>query len=70
MADPAKLLKAISVAMDNLVKLEPEITEYDTVAGDGDCGLTLKGGAEGKFLNSTSSLPSLMLNHTSYHVFY
>lgn len=26
---------------------EPELTRFDTVAGDGDCGLTLKTGAEG-----------------------
>jgi dihydroxyacetone kinase len=24
------------------VKAEPEITEMDVIAGDGDCGLTLK----------------------------
>ena len=30
-----------------LDKAEPEITKMDTVAGDGDCGLTLQTGANG-----------------------
>lgn len=29
-----------------LISAEPEITRMDTIAGDGDCGLTLKAGAE------------------------
>ncbi|KAJ8694713.1 hypothetical protein PTI98_007365 [Pleurotus ostreatus] len=29
-----------------LIAAEPEITQMDVIAGDGDCGLTLKGGAE------------------------
>ncbi|KAH8830099.1 dihydroxyacetone kinase [Flagelloscypha sp. PMI_526] len=59
-ADPAKFLSALKVAMDNLIKLEPDITEFDTVAGDGDCGLTLKGGAEAIL----SSIASGQLNGT------
>ena len=30
-----------------MIKAEPEITKYDTVVGDGDCGIGLKRGAEG-----------------------
>ncbi|TIC61185.1 dihydroxyacetone kinase Dak1 [Wallemia mellicola] len=42
-----KIVKAIQSAAENLIKAEPEITRLDTIAGDGDCGLTLKAGAEG-----------------------
>ncbi|KDE09614.1 hypothetical protein MVLG_00021 [Microbotryum lychnidis-dioicae p1A1 Lamole] len=43
----AKLFKsAIEAALQELVKAEAEITKYDTTAGDGDAGLTLKAGAE------------------------
>ncbi|KAK0481357.1 dihydroxyacetone kinase [Armillaria novae-zelandiae] len=39
--------KAIKRACQAVVKEEPEITRMDTIAGDGDCGLTLKAGSEG-----------------------
>ena len=32
--------------MQRLIAAEPDITNYDTVAGDGDCGIGLKRGAE------------------------
>lgn len=32
-------------ALENLLKQEPKITEYDTKVGDGDCGETLAAGA-------------------------
>lgn len=37
---------AIERACAGLIKEEPEITRMDNIAGDGDCGLTLKSGAE------------------------
>ncbi|ODV88846.1 hypothetical protein CANCADRAFT_129586 [Tortispora caseinolytica NRRL Y-17796] len=37
--------KALSGVVDNLISAEPKITRYDTIAGDGDCGETLKDGA-------------------------
>ncbi|PRT54670.1 Dihydroxyacetone kinase 2 [Wickerhamiella sorbophila] len=40
-----------------LIAAEPQITEYDTMAGDGDCGETLKAGAEA-LMNKFDSLPS------------
>lgn len=41
-----KLLEAmIRKACGNLVKAEPDLTKWDTVMGDGDCGETLKTGA-------------------------
>ncbi|OAX39817.1 dihydroxyacetone kinase [Rhizopogon vinicolor AM-OR11-026] len=36
---------AIERACRALIAAEPEITRMDNIAGDGDCGLTLKGGA-------------------------
>ena len=32
---------------EKLISLEPELTQYDSIAGDGDCGLVMKAGAEG-----------------------
>lgn len=45
--DPKLFVAALSAAMKKVVAAEPEITRYDTIAGDGDAGLTLKAGAEG-----------------------
>jgi len=41
------LEKAVISACESIIAAEPEITRYDTIAGDGDCGLTLKSGATG-----------------------
>lgn len=43
--DPSAFVSAIERACNAIIQAEPEITRMDTVAGDGDCGLTLKGGA-------------------------
>lgn len=45
-AGPA-FVPGIEAACRAVIRAEPEITRFDTVAGDGDCGLTLKAGAEG-----------------------
>jgi triose/dihydroxyacetone kinase / FAD-AMP lyase (cyclizing) len=45
--DPALAQKALKAALNKVVEAEPEITRYDTVVGDGDCGIGLKRGAEG-----------------------
>ncbi len=37
-----KFVQAIVGVCEGLAKAEPEITRMDTIAGDGDCGLTLK----------------------------
>lgn len=34
-------------ALQKVIDAEPEVTRYDTVVGDGDCGIGLKRGAEG-----------------------
>lgn len=45
--DSVEFVAAIKRAAEALVAAEPEITRQDTIAGDGDAGLTLKSGAEG-----------------------
>ena len=40
--------RAVAAACEAVVAAEPEITRFDTIAGGGDAGLTLKAGAEGK----------------------
>ncbi|KAK3711983.1 dihydroxyacetone kinase Dak1 [Vermiconidia calcicola] len=45
--DPALAQKALSHALQKVIDAEPDITKYDTVVGDGDCGIGLKRGAEG-----------------------
>lgn len=40
--DPAKLDKMLRTACKALVDVEPDLTRWDTVMGDGDCGETVK----------------------------
>jgi len=44
--DPAEVKKALEAGLDRLIAAEPDVTKYDTVVGDGDCGIGLKRGAE------------------------
>ncbi|WYZ38685.1 hypothetical protein EsH8_III_000599 [Colletotrichum jinshuiense] len=44
--DPAVATKNITAALQRVIAAEPEVTRYDTVVGDGDCGIGLKRGAE------------------------
>ncbi|GBE86465.1 Dihydroxyacetone kinase 1 [Sparassis crispa] len=44
--DPKTFVAAVERACQGLVEAEPEITRMDIIAGDGDCGLTLKTGAQ------------------------
>lgn len=46
-SDPKLFLAALESALKSVIAAEPEITRYDTIAGDGDAGLTLKAGAQG-----------------------
>jgi dihydroxyacetone kinase len=41
-------LEALRKALTAVIEAEPEVTRFDTVVGDGDCGDTLKRGAQGK----------------------
>ncbi|KAF2838361.1 dihydroxyacetone kinase [Patellaria atrata CBS 101060] len=38
--------RILNAGLQRLIKAEPEVTRYDTVVGDGDCGTGLKRGAE------------------------
>ena len=53
--DPTHAKKALSTALKKLIACEAEVTRYDTVVGDGDCGIGLKRGAEAvlKMLDET-----------------
>ncbi|KAF6841685.1 dihydroxyacetone kinase [Colletotrichum plurivorum] len=44
--DTAVATKNITAALNRVVAAEPEVTRYDTIVGDGDCGIGLKRGAE------------------------
>lgn len=46
-SDSKLFLPALESALKSVIAAEPEITRYDTIAGDGDAGLTLKAGAQG-----------------------
>ncbi|KAI0114436.1 dihydroxyacetone kinase [Nemania sp. FL0031] len=43
--DPAQLDRMLRTACNKLIDAEPDLTRWDTVMGDGDCGETLKTGA-------------------------
>ncbi|BGP44681.1 hypothetical protein JCM10450v2_000495 [Rhodotorula kratochvilovae] len=45
--DSKLFISALEEALKAVIHAEPEITRYDTIAGDGDAGLTLKAGATG-----------------------
>ena len=46
-ADSKAFLAAITRSCKALIEAEPELTEQDRIAGDGDAGLTLETGAKG-----------------------
>ncbi len=46
--DAEKAHGTLARGLEVLVAAEPEVTRYDTVVGDGDCGIGLKRGAEGR----------------------
>ncbi|KAK6462017.1 Dak1 domain-containing protein [Scheffersomyces coipomensis] len=44
--DPVLLENIVRTAAERVIKKEPDLTEWDTKMGDGDCGYGLKAGAE------------------------
>ena len=44
--DPQYAFAVLSAGLDRMIKSEPDVTKYDTIVGDGDCGIGLKRGAE------------------------
>jgi len=45
--DAETLVQAVKRACDALIEAEKEITRLDVACGDGDCGITLRNGAQG-----------------------
>lgn len=45
--DTSLVKERLTLALERVIAAEPEVTRYDTVVGDGDCGIGLKRGAEG-----------------------
>jgi dihydroxyacetone kinase len=45
--DELALVQALKRGLQRLIDVEPDVTHFDTVVGDGDCGTTLKRGAQG-----------------------
>lgn len=44
--DPTHAKKALSAGLQKMIACEADVTRYDTIVGDGDCGIGLKRGAE------------------------
>ncbi|KEF55439.1 dihydroxyacetone kinase [Exophiala aquamarina CBS 119918] len=44
--DPKKAQSALDAGFEKVIAAEPDVTKYDTIVGDGDCGIGLKRGAE------------------------
>ncbi|THY78860.1 dihydroxyacetone kinase [Aureobasidium pullulans] len=42
----AESKKVLKTGLDRVIVAEPDVTHYDTIVGDGDCGIGLKRGAE------------------------
>ena len=47
--NPEEFKTALIGGIERVIAAEADITKYDTVVGDGDCGIGLKRGAEGTF---------------------
>jgi dihydroxyacetone kinase len=46
--DPEIAKATLTAGLERLIAAEPDVTRYDTIVGDGDCGIGLKRGAEGE----------------------
>ncbi|KAG6989754.1 dihydroxyacetone kinase [Physcia stellaris] len=45
--NPATMRKALESGLKRVIAAEADVTRFDTIVGDGDCGVGLKRGAEG-----------------------
>lgn len=61
-SEPTAFINAVKAACKALIDEEPEITRMDNIAGDGDCGLTLKAGATGMSDHVRSSLNARLMS--------
>ncbi|KXJ93210.1 dihydroxyacetone kinase [Microdochium bolleyi] len=53
-----EFLASLSSALKAVIAAEPEVTRYDTVVGDGDCGIGLKRGAEAVLKHVQETAPT------------
>jgi dihydroxyacetone kinase len=44
--DVTQAKEALISGLGRVIAAEPDVTKYDTLVGDGDCGIGLKRGAE------------------------
>jgi triose/dihydroxyacetone kinase / FAD-AMP lyase (cyclizing) len=44
--DPKQAHQVLKAGLEKMIAIEAEVTKYDTIVGDGDCGIGLKRGAE------------------------
>ncbi|KAI1818125.1 dihydroxyacetone kinase [Poronia punctata] len=56
--DPELFKNALTSAIEALIAVEPEVTRFDTVVGDGDCGIGLKRGAEAVLKHLKATRPT------------
>ena len=48
--DISSVIRHLQGGLHSMMEAEPEITKFDSLVGDGDCGTTLKRGAEGEYI--------------------
>ena len=57
--DPKQAHTSLKAGLDKMIAVEADVTKYDTIIGDGDCGIGLKRGAEAVLKElSSGDLPS------------
>ncbi|KAN0096893.1 dihydroxyacetone kinase [Hyaloscypha variabilis] len=57
--DPERACAVLRAGLESAIAAEPDVTKYDTIIGDGDCGIGLKRGAEAvKMELACANLPS------------
>ncbi|KAI1152440.1 dihydroxyacetone kinase [Nemania diffusa] len=63
-ADAKAFTNSLTSGLEVLISVEPEVTRFDTVVGDGDCGIGLKRGAEAvlKHLKETQATGDLVVD--------
>lgn len=61
--DPAQFRSAVASGLKRVIAAAPEVTKYDTIVGDGDCGTGLQRGAEAvqKMLDETKPTDDLLI---------
>ncbi|CAG5164536.1 uncharacterized protein ALTATR162_LOCUS6667 [Alternaria atra] len=63
----AQAKSTLTTALNRLIEAEPDVTRFDTIVGDGDCGIGLKRGAEAilKMLETGKKTDDLLIlmNH-------